>query len=202
MEQVRTPRHCRRTSASAVGWSRLAGSDGERSLFPVREMAEEDQLTAFLNGAGLSTLISQRVWGAGRLRSGSVERGWGQHAAPAAKRGRTVLRPSEGGAHFRAAASCRALVASMKLWPASVSMSRSTTARGCQAFLRADAGRMKPWDVSLWWSGGRGANHLLDRTVVGHAATRPARRFSFHAAAAAAAARAVARHRASPSRRT
>ena len=95
-----------------------------------------------------------------------------------------------------------ALVASMKLWSASVSMSRSTAARGCQAFLRDDAGRMKPWDVSLWWSGGRGANHLLDRTVVGHAATRPARRFSFHAAAAAAAARAVARHRASPSRRT
>jgi hypothetical protein len=56
----------------------------------------------------------------------------------------------------RTLSSCRlvpALEASMKLWPASVSMSRSMAARGCQAFLRDDGGRMKPWDVSLWGQG-------------------------------------------------
>jgi hypothetical protein len=52
----------------------------------------------------------------------------------------------------------------MRLWSASPSMSRSTTARGDLGIPPRRPGRMKPWGVSLWKIRGRGANHLLDRT--------------------------------------
>lgn len=81
--------------------------------------------------------FSQRFSGAGRPLAGSVERGRGQHAAPAAKRGRTVLTPAVGGAHS-GGVDPRRSSAVMGLWWASWSMSRSTAARGCQAFLRDD----------------------------------------------------------------
>ena len=68
--------------------------------------------------------------------------GRGQHAAPGATkwRGRTVLRPPEGNATIAAghAGPAHASRGGMELRSASVSMSRSTAARGCQAFLRDD----------------------------------------------------------------
>ncbi|MBW3551559.1 MAG: hypothetical protein KY442_12420 [Proteobacteria bacterium] len=137
------------------GYERSGDAAGEQAIAGTRAGGHEVNVTAAPPGCsaprrnmkngipergGVVNPFSQRFSGPGRLLLGSVERGWGQHAAPAAKRGRTVLRPPEGGAHCPGADSRRhqAGGVGVKLWSASLSMSRSTTARGCQAFLRDD----------------------------------------------------------------
>ncbi len=105
---------------------------------------------------GVVNPFSQRFSGSGRLLLGSVERGWGQHAAPAAKRGRTVLRPPEGGAHCPGADSRRHQAPGVLVCEVVVGFDVDVEiddSQGLPGIPPRRRGRMKPWGVSLWGQG-------------------------------------------------
>ena len=80
-------------------------------------------------------------FGPGRLLAGSVERGWGSTRSARSEARTNGVEATRGKAHTCAEptrAGNQLRVCGVKLCLASMSMSRSTAARGCQAFLRDD----------------------------------------------------------------
>jgi hypothetical protein len=113
--------------------------------------------------------------GPGRLLLGSVERGWGQHAAPAAKRGRTVSRPPEGGAHCPGADSRPAAGCAYEVVVGFAVDVEIDDSQGAAGIPPRRPGRMKPWDVPLWKIRGSWGQSLTRPHRLGGSCRYPAR---------------------------